>query len=576
VLTDNDLKSKIDALWNKMRDGGLPNPLDSIEQLSFLLFMKRLDEEETRREQQANRRGIPYQSVFVDKDGTPKPEYRWSEWTQRTGDDALRFVKAEVFPFIKGVGGTTSGFAQHMANAEFKINKPTLLQDACASIDALKVSQQNQDVQGDVYEYMLGKLGDAAGRNGQFRTPRHIIRLMVQMIDPKPTERMCDPAAGTAGFVVNTYQYILEQYTDPASLVYDEQGFPHNLTGERLDAQERDFLQTQALTGFDNDSGMTMLRIGAMNMMLHGITEPNFRYMDTLGKAFTEANCYDVILANPPFKGAIDAGDVNDTLPGRYKKTELLFLHLFLRLLDMGGRCAAIVPDGVLFGGSGAHIETRKKLIEENRLEAVISMPSGVFKPYAGVSTAVLIFTRGGTTRDIWFYDMEHDGFSLDDKRQPVAENDIPDILACWRNRTNPAFSTERVARLAELSAAIEPLKMRRLHLHADLNRLTFENAIAPADDETTLALLEADREKLAILEAEIHPLQREFNQLSRQFCVAKAEVAANKYDLSASRYRPMEQDETYYDAPQVTLARLLKLEKVMASEVYMLEGLLK
>lgn len=576
MLTDNDLKSKIDALWNKMRDGGLPNPLDSIEQLSFLLFMKRLDEEETRREQQANRRGIPYQSVFVDKDGTPKPEYRWSEWTQRTGDDALRFVKAEVFPFIKGVGGTTSGFAQHMANAEFKINKPTLLQDACASIDALKVSQQNQDVQGDVYEYMLGKLGDAAGRNGQFRTPRHIIRMMVQMIDPKPTERMCDPAAGTAGFVVNTYQYILEQFTDPASLVYDEQGFPHNLTGERLDAQERDFLQAQALTGFDNDSGMTMLRIGAMNMMLHGITEPNFRYMDTLGKAFTEANCYDVILANPPFKGAIDAGDVNGTLPGRYKKTELLFLHLFLRLLDMGGRCAAIVPDGVLFGSSGAHIETRKELIEENRLEAVISMPSGVFKPYAGVSTAVLIFTRGGTTSDIWFYDMEHDGFSLDDKRQPVAENDIPDILACWRNRTNPAFATERVARLAELSAAIEPLKMRRLHLHADLNRLTFENAIAPADDETTLALLEADREKLAVLEAEIHPLQREFNQLSRQFCVAKAEVAANKYDLSASRYRPMEQDETYYDAPQVTLARLLKLEKVMASEVYMLEGLLK
>jgi len=185
VLTDSDLKSKVDALWNKMRDGGLPNPLDSIEQLSFLLFMKRLDEEETRRERQANLRGIPYQSLFMDKEGTPKPEYRWSQWTQRTGNDALQFVKGEVFPFIKGIGGATSGFAQHMANAEFKINKPTLLQDACASIDALKVSQQNQDVQGDVYEYMLGKLGDAAGRNGQFRTPRHIIRMMVQMIDPR-------------------------------------------------------------------------------------------------------------------------------------------------------------------------------------------------------------------------------------------------------------------------------------------------------------------------------------------------------------------------------------------------------
>ncbi len=576
MLTDSDLKGKIDALWNKMRDGGLPNPLDSIEQLSFLLFMKRLDEEETRREQQANRRGIPYQSLFVDKNGTPRPEYRWSHWTGLTGGDALRFVKGEVFPFIKGIGGATSGFAQHMANAEFKINKPTLLQDACATLDALKVSQQNQDVQGDVYEYMLGKLGDAAGRNGQFRTPRHIIRMMVQMIDPQPTERLCDPAGGTAGFLVNAYQYILEQHTDPASLSYDAQGFPHHLTGERLNPEERDFLQTRALTGFDNDSGMTMLRIGAMNLMLHGIAEPNFRYADTLGKAFTQAACYNVVLANPPFKGALDASDVSDTLPGRYKKTELLFLHLFLRLLDMGGRCAAIVPDGVLFSSNRAHVETRRKLIEENRLEAVISMPSGVFKPYAGVSTAVLIFTRGGTTSDIWFYDMEHDGFSLDDKREPVTENDIPDILACWRNRANPAFATDRAARLAELRAAIEPLKARRLEYQADINRLTFENAIAPADDEITLTLLEADRERLAGLEAEIHPVQREFNQLSRQFYVPKAQVAANKYDLSASRYRPMEQDEAYYDAPQVTLTRLLALEKVMASEVCTLETLLK
>jgi len=576
MLTDSDLKSKVDALWNKMRDGGLPNPLDSIEQISFLLFMKRLDEEETHRERQATLRGIPYQSVFVDKDGTPQPAYRWSHWTQRTGGDALSFVKSEVFPFIKGIGGTTSGFAQHMENAEFKINKPTLLLDACASIDALKVSQQNQDVQGDVYEYMLGKLGDAAGRNGQFRTPRHIIRMMVQMIDPKPTERMCDPAAGTAGFVVNTYQYILEQHTDPASLTHDKQGFPHNLTGERLTATERTFLQTKALTGFDNDSGMTMLRIGAMNMMLHGITEPNYRYTDTLGKGFVEATCYDVVLANPPFKGALDAGDVSDTLPGRYKKTELLFLHLFLRLLDMGGRCAAISPDGVLFGSSGAHIDTRKKLIEENRLEAVISMPSGVFKPYAGVSTAVLLFTRGGTTDNIWFYDMEHDGFSLDDKRQPVDENDIPDILECWQKRTNPAFATERATRLGKLRTDLEPLKAKRLQLHADINRLTFENAIAPEGDGATLTLLEADREKLAVLEAKIHPLQREFNQLSRQFVVPKAQVVANKYDLSASRYRPIEQDNVYYDAPPVTLSRLLALEKVMASEVRTLETLLK
>lgn len=576
MLTESQLKSDIDALWNKMRDGGLPNPLDSIEQLSFLLFMKRLDEEETLREQQAKRKGTPYKSLFVDKDGKPKPKYRWSQWTQRTGDDALQFVKTEVFPFIKQIGGKTSGFAQHMANAEFKINKPTLLQEACASLDQLKVSQQNQDVQGDVYEYMLGKLGDAAGRNGQFRTPRHIIRMMVQMIDPKATERICDPAAGTAGFLVNAYQYILEKHTNPASLEYDEQGFPHHLTGETLEPQEREFLQTRALTGFDNDSGMTMLRIGAMNLMLHGIKEPNFRYTDTLGKSFEESKRYDVILANPPFKGAIDSGDVNDTLPARCKKTELLFIHLFLRLLDMGGRCAAISPDGVLFGGTGAHVETRKKLIEDNRLEAVISMPSGVFKPYAGVSTAVLIFTRGGTTDRIWFYDMEHDGFSLDDKRQPVAENDIPDLLECWKNRADPAFAAKRARRLEQLRKATQPLKVRRIQLHAEINRLTFENAIAPADDHATLARLEADREKLATLETEIRPLQREFNQLSRQFFVTKAQIAQHRYDLSASRYRLVEQDETYYDAPKTVLSRLLELEKAMGAEVGTLKDLLQ
>lgn len=574
MLTDNQLKSDIDALWNKMRDGGLPNPLDSIEQLSFLLFMKRLEEEETRREQQAKRKGTPYKSLFVDKDGKPKPEYRWSQWTQRTGDDALQFVKTKVFPFIKQIGGKTSGFAQHMANAEFKINKPTLLQEACASLDELKVSQQNQDVQGDVYEYMLGKLGDAAGRNGQFRTPRHIIRMMVQMIDPKPTERICDPAAGTAGFLVNAYQYILEKHTNPASLEYDEQGFPHHLTGETLEPQEREFLQTKALTGFDNDSGMTMLRIGAMNLMLHGLKEPNFRYTDTLGKSFEESRCYDVILANPPFKGAIDSGDVNDTLPARCKKTELLFLHLFLRLLDMGGRCAAISPEGVLFGGSGAHVETRKKLIEENRLDAVISMPSGVFKPYAGVSTAVLIFTRGGTTDRIWFYDMEHDGFSLDDKRQPVSANDIPDVLNCWCNRRDTKFQQKRARRLTDLQNQIAPLKSDRIEHHAIIHRLKFEEVVSKTADKARAAREKAEAE-LAELQSRITPLQTEINQLTRQFWVTKDQAKANKYDLSANRYRQVERDEDFYEDPNVTLKRLRQLEAVAAGEVDALQEMM-
>jgi len=568
VLTAVQLRSQVDQLWDKLWSGGLSNPLDAIEQLSYLLFLKRIDDEENTRERQARLRGLPYQSRVPD-------DMRWGTWTHLQADAALTHLKATVFPRFKDLATEGSSFGEYMKNAECKINKPSLLIEACKLIDAMQISQQNQDVQGDLYEYLLGRL-NTAGRNGQFRTPRHIVRLMVQMIDPKPGERIGDLAAGTAGFLVNAYQYMLEQHTSPSVLTHDEDGWPHNLVGDLLTDEQRLALQSGTLRGYDNDSGMTMLRIGSMNLMLHGIESPYFFYRDTLSKSFDEQHGYDVILMNPPFKGAVDADDVNPSLPQNVKKSEILFLHLILRALDSGGRCAVIVPDGVLFGSSGAHIETRKKLIEENRLDAVISMPSGVFKPYAGVSTAVLIFTRGAQTSDIWFYDMEHDGFSLDDKREPVIENDIPDILACWRNRANQAFAAGRAARLAELRTALEPLKAQRLRFQADINRLTFEHAIALADDETALALLDADREKLAVLETEIHPLQREFNQLSRQFCVTKAQVAANKYDLSASRYRPLEQDDVYYDAPQVTLARLLELERVMALEVRALETLLK
>ncbi len=568
MLTAVQLRSQVDQLWDKLWSGGLSNPLDAIEQLSYLLFLKRIDDEENTRERQARLRGLPYQSRVPD-------DMRWGTWTHLQADAALTHLKATVFPRFKDLATEGSSFGEYMKNAECKINKPSLLIEACKLIDAMQISQQNQDVQGDLYEYLLGRL-NTAGRNGQFRTPRHIVRLMVQMIDPKPGERIGDLAAGTAGFLVNAYQYMLEQHTSPSVLTHDEDGWPHNLVGDLLTDEQRLALQSGTLRGYDNDSGMTMLRIGSMNLMLHGIESPYFFYRDTLSKSFDEQHGYDVILMNPPFKGAVDADDVNPSLPQNVKKSEILFLHLILRALDSGGRCAVIVPDGVLFGSSGAHIETRKKLIEENRLDAVISMPSGVFKPYAGVSTAVLIFTRGAQTSDIWFYDMEHDGFSLDDKREPVIENDIPDILACWRNRANQAFAAGRAARLAELRTALEPLKAQRLRFQADINRLTFEHAIALADDETALALLDADREKLAVLETEIHPLQREFNQLSRQFCVTKAQVAANKYDLSASRYRPLEQDDVYYDAPQVTLARLLELERVMALEVRALETLLK
>jgi len=461
-----------------------------------------------------------------------------------------------------------------MSNAECKINKPALLIEACTIIDQMQISAQNQDVQGDLYEYLLSKLS-TAGRNGQFRTPRHIIRMLVQMIDPKPGERIGDLAAGTCGFLVNAYEHILEQHTSPDILTYDEAGQPHNLIGDLLTDVQRQFLQNGAFRGYDNDSGMTMLRIGSMNMMLHGIESPRFFYYDTLSKSFTEQREYDVILMNPPFKGAVDKGDLGADLPDNTSKSELLFLHLILRALDMGGRVVVIVPDGVLFGTSKAHIEVRKKIIEQNRLDGVVAMPSGVFKPYAGVSTAALLFTRGATTGRIWFYDMDHDGFSLDDKRQPVSENDIPDILECWRNRSKPAFAAARQERWDGLKAELAPLKAERLQLEAEINRLTFESVIAPEGETQASAALEAARQQVNELQARIAPLQALLTQLSRQFWVDKATVAANKYDLSASRYRQLEQDETYHEQPRVTMERLLHLEQVMAAEVRELEGLL-
>ena len=565
MLTDPKLRSQVDQLWDKLWTGGLSNPLDAIEQLSYLFFLKRLDDVENRNERQAQRRGQLYLPRIP-------MEMRWGHWTHFKAEDALKHVKEEVFPWFKEMGEGGSSFERYMKNAEFKINKPSLLIEACQMINQMQISAQNQDVQGDLYEYLLSKL-NTAGRSGQFRTPRHIIRLMVQMIGPRPGERTGDLAAGTCGFLVNAYQFILEQHTSPDILEYDEQGWPHNLVGDLLTNEQRAFLQGEAFRGYDNDSGMTMLRIGSMNLMLHGIEYPRFFYMDTLSKDFAEARDYDVILMNPPFKGAVDKGSVSDTLPGNTRKSELLFVHLILRALDMGGRCAVIVPDGVLFGSSRAHVELRRKLIEENRLDGVVSMPGGVFKPYAGVSTAVLLFTRGATTDRVWFYDMAYDGFSLDDKRKPVPENDIPDILDCWHHRHDASFQATRQACLEALRVQVAPLKAERLKLQAEINRLTFESVIAegPEDPEDPKGFgkpLGSANDELAGLDAQIAPLQAQMDQLTRQFWVTRGQVAANKYDLSASRYRQAEQDEVYYEKPQVTLERLLELERVMGEEV--------
>lgn len=569
MLTDPKLRSQVDALWDKFWTGGLANPLDAIEQFSYLLFLKRLDDRENAAERQAKRKGTAYQPKV-------QKEMRWGYWTKFPAEEMLNHLKKVIFPQLSSLSDGDSSFAEYMRGAECKINKPSLLVEAVNLIDEMKISEQNQDVQGDLYEYLLSHLS-IAGRNGQFRTPRHIIRMMVEMIDPKPRERIGDLAGGTAGFLVNAHQYILEKHTSAGILEYDAEGQAHHLIGDLLTPEERAFMKSpKYLRGFDNDSGMTILRIGSMNLMLHGIESPQFFYMDTLSKAFDDEREYDVILMNPPFKGAVDKGTIHPTLPSDTTKSELLFLHLILRALDMGGRAAVIVPDGVLFGSSRAHVEIRRKIIEENRLDGVVSMPSGVFKPYAGVSTAVLLFTRGGRTDKIWFYDMAHDGFSLDDKRVKVAENDIPDILECWKNRFDRDFQERRARRIAELRAQLQPLKEERLKLQAEINRLQFEAVIKQdvqdRQDKYPIhpvnPVLTEAQARLAHLQSQIAPLQSELDRLTRQFWVTKEQVKANKYDLSASRYRQVDADAEYHEKPAVTLERLARLEQVMLEEI--------
>ena len=598
MLTDPKLRSQVDALWDKFWTGGLANPLDAIEQFSYLLFLKRLDDRENAAERQAKRKGTPYQpKAWTEQGRSLPPEMRWSVWKQMKADEMLKHLKAVIFPKLATLSDGDSSFSQYMKGAECKINKPSLLVEAVNLIDEMRISEQNQDVQGDLYEYLLAKLS-VAGRNGQFRTPRHIIRMMVQMLDPKPRERIGDLAAGTGGFLVNAHQYILEKHTSEGILQYDSEGLPHFLIGDQLTGPERAFMKSpKYLRGYDNDSGMTMLRIGSMNLMLHGIESPQFFYMDTLSKSFNETREYDVILMNPPFKGAVDKGDVHPDLPSDTTKSELLFLHLILRALEMGGRAAVIVPDGVLFGSSRAHIEIRRKLIEENRLDGVVSMPSGVFKPYAGVSTAVLLFTRGAQTERIWFYDMAHDGFSLDDKRTPVAENDIPDVVERWRRRFDADFDAARAKRIADLRRKLAPLKEERLRLQAEVNRLQFEAVIqqdrqdkqdkthpihpahpvlTPNPTHPIHPVFAETQAQLAHLQSQIAAPQAELDRLTRQFWVTKEQVRANKYDLSASRYRQVEADAAYHEKPAVTLERLARLEQVMLEEIEALKKMMK
>ena len=427
-MITGELKNKIDSLWEIFWTGGLTNPLDVIEQMTYLMFIHDLDDTDNLRSKEASMLGLPYESIFA-KDlqiGERKidgSQLKWSVFHDFPADKMYSLVQEWVFPFIKNLhGNKDSAYSKYMGDAIFKIPTPLMLDKIVTAMDDIyeQMAQiTDADTRGDIYEYLLSKIA-TAGVNGQFRTPRHIIRMMVDMMEPKADDVVCDPACGTSGFLVSVTDYLKENRKQEIF----------------FDKKKKDHYMNNMFHGYDMDR--TMLRIGAMNMMTHGVDNPFIEYRDSLSDQNTDRDMYSLILANPPFKGSLDADIVSPDLLKlcQTKKTELLFLALFIKMLKIGGRCACIVPDGVLFGSSKAHKAIRKELIENNRLEAVISMPSGVFKPYAGVSTAVLIFTKTGYsgTDNVWFYDMEADGFSLDDKRSAIQENDIPDIISRFKN----------------------------------------------------------------------------------------------------------------------------------------------
>ena len=428
-MITGELKNKIDSLWEIFWTGGLTNPLDVIEQMTYLMFIRDLDDADNTHSKESAMLGLPYESIFADEitigeRSIAGNQLKWSVFHDFPAQKMYSTMQEWVFPFIKGLhGNKESAYAKYMDDAIFKIPTPLMLDKIVTAMDDIyeQMSQlKNADVRGDIYEYLLSKLA-TAGVNGQFRTPRHIIKMMIELVKPKADDVICDPACGTSGFLVEASEYLKKNRKE--EVLFDRKNKEHYMN--------------HMFHGYDMDR--TMLRIGAMNMMTHGVDNPFIEYRDSLSDQNPDKDQYTLILANPPFKGSLDYDSVSPDLLKvcKTKKTELLFLALFIRMLKVGGRCACIVPDGVLFGASKAHKAIRKALIEENLLEAVISMPSGVFKPYAGVSTAILIFTKtghGGTDK-VWFYDMKADGLSLDDKRAPVNENDIPDIIQRFHNR---------------------------------------------------------------------------------------------------------------------------------------------
>lgn len=482
------IKSKIQELWNKFWSGGISNPLTAIEQITYLLFMKKLDENDLDDQSNAEFTGDTHQSIFegyfllsgdrpkdgasveeirsIEKEkGIEKEKLRWSEFKRLPSDEMLALVQQYAFPFIKTLDTEDSPFVKHMRNAVFIIPKPSLLTEAVKIIDeifeqleldAKEKGQDFQDIQGDVYEYLLSEIA-SAGKNGQFRTPRHIIKLLVELVQPQLGNRIADPACGTGGFLLDAYQYLITQtIKDKSKLKPDEDGFIRSTKSAKLTAEVKDILGN-SLQGFDIDQ--TMVRLGLMNLMMHGIDNPQIDYKDTLSKSYSETGTYNIVLANPPFTGNIDKGDVNEELHLKTTKTELLFIERIYNMLVMGGTAGIVVPQGVLFGSAKAFKDARKLMIEKSQLKAVITAPSGVFKPYAGVSTALLVFTKGGETENVWFYDMESDGYSLDDKRNKLKfqdgiddYGDLQEILTQYKNQTITKSREERTGKYFTVS----------------------------------------------------------------------------------------------------------------------------
>jgi type I restriction enzyme M protein len=534
-MLTGQLRNNIDKLWEKFWTGGITNPLTVIEQISYLIFARMLDMQEEVAERKAARTGKDFDRLFPN---TPEGQLlRWKNFKNLSGKELHKHLKNNVYPYFAKLGqhsddedsSNNDGSAlaalghigEYMQDADLEIKNESVLVSAVEMVDGLPLMQS--DVKGDIYEYLLSKL-TTAGINGQFRTPRHIIDAMVELIDPQPSEVICDPACGTAGFLARTMEYLNRKHSSSAGTFEDEDGNKH-YTGDLLEPY-RDHINKHMFWGFDFDT--TMLRVSSMNMALHGVNGANIRYQDSLNKSIKEhfpkqeENFFDVVLANPPFKGSLDETNTNPDVLGlvKTKKTELLFVAHILRALKLGGRAAVIVPDGVLFGSSNAHQQLRQELIENNQLEGIVSLPSGVFKPYAGVSTAILIFTKGGTTERVWFYDLQADGYSLDDKRTPLkgkGSNDLPDAVAQWK-------------------------KYR--------------------------ALIEANAPAVEIEDV--------FGEKTRKAFVVDANVIAdNKYDLSINRYKEVVYGEEKYEDPKVILKKLKDLEMEIMADLDELEGML-